>query len=132
MYLNREQFLNIADKHTFDLPLPDNLGTVKIRALTTGESEEYSKRCEEGKLGGIAAACLAATYALVDDEGNRLFDPKKQSDADLLRHRLPAVILHIGEAVNRISAGGLCEVEKYVKNWSKTQSVASSSDSAST
>lgn len=131
-YLNREQFLSLQDKHTYDLPLPDGLGTVRIRALTTAETEEFNRKCEQAKLGGIASSCLIACYALVDAEGNRLFDPNKQEDVDLIRLRLPAVVLHIGEAINRLSAGGLHEVEKYIKNWSKTQSDGLNSASAST
>lgn len=131
-FLTREQFTGVNDIHTVEVELPDGGGRVRIRALSSAETELYNKRVDDGKLSNIAAACLGCAYGLVDENGQRMFNPGDQKDIDLLKTKSPAIILHLHESIMRLSGGGKAEVEKYLKNWSKTQPVASSSDSAST
>ena len=131
-FLTREQFTGLNDLHSIEVELPDNQGKVRIRALSSVETELLNKRTEEGKLSNIAAACLACTYAILDADGQRMFDPGNQKDLELLKTKSPAIILHLNEVILRLSAAGKAEVEKYLKNWKKTQPEDSSSGSAST
>lgn len=130
MVLSREQLLQLQDLHTVKVALPDNMGEVSIRALSLAEVQEYNKQCagmdEQG------AAALLAAYALVDEQGNQLFDPKKDAEVSMLRKKAGFTVLRIAEAANRLSVAGKNEVEKLLKNYKKTSSDSGSSDSVST
>lgn len=129
MVLSRDQLLQLQDIHTVKVQLPDDMGEVSIRALSLAEVQEYNKSCSG--LDEQGAAALLAAYALVDEQGNRLFDPKKEADVALLRNKAGFTVLRIAEAANRLSVAGKNEVEKLLKNYKKTSLGSGSSDSVS-
>lgn len=127
--LSKSSILAIADLKHEDVPVPAWGGSVRVRAMSGAERDEFraSISTEDGQgipVGKFAVALLVAT--IVDEAGQRLFSA---SDMDALQKKSAAALDAPAAVAMRLNGLGGRAIEDAVKNSGADQSADSGSGS---
>jgi hypothetical protein len=131
-YLTRESFLQVDDINTREVTLPGSDCVVRVKTLKAAEASLYNKTAKDEELDSVQRAVLMCAWAMVDENGERLFDPNSKSDRKLLSTKSLASIMAVFRKANELAEGSALEVDKKEKNSETTQEDSSPSSSAST
>jgi hypothetical protein len=126
--LSREAILAADDLAAEDVHVPEWGGTVRVRALTAYERDQFEQALLDGRgpdrqinLANFRARLVALT--VVDAEGRRLFS---EEDAWLLGQRSAAAVARVFDVAQRLSGMSRRDVEQITGNSSTTATVVSS------
>lgn len=125
MLLSKTAILQASDLQHEDVNVPAWGGTVRVRAMTGLERDEFRTAIasEEGvPVGKFAAALLAAT--LIDESGNRLFGVE---DVEALQRKSARSLDAPAAVAMRLNGLGGQSVEESVKNSAADLNAASGS-----
>lgn len=143
MLLSKDQILNANDIDTRDVEVPEWGGTVRVRALSLKEANEWRRGMlksvakTDPKTRGITfeyqfneqlaelSTIRMLAIACIDAQGNRLFDGPK--DIEALSGKNPTPIKRCVDVIKEISGLGDDAADEAEKNSEPSPSDASSS-----
>lgn len=129
MLLDRAAIFAASDTTYEEVACPEWGGSVRVKALTAAERDDYEASLLTGKgknrelnLRNARAKLVART--VVDDTGKRLFS---DGDAEALGDKSAAVMQRLFETAQRLSGLSDDDVEELTEGFASGQSDASSS-----
>lgn len=109
--VNREALIASAKPKTREVALPDG-NSVRVRALTTGQAD-FIKSLNGNSDKGNA---LLFAMAVVDENGNPMFDPNNPADLETIAAMSFDVVFMVTQAATELSGMTKKGVEGLAKN----------------
>lgn len=132
MLLTRNQILDVDDLKFEDVEVPLWKGTVRVRALTAKERDQFETESQLSKTQDIEVTqrnlrARLVVKCLIDDKGNRLFTDE---EAEALGNKHSAVVNQLFWVARRLSAFTEKELDELIKNSTTSPAGADSGASA--
>lgn len=117
--LGREEILRAQDLETKDVAVPEWGGTVRVRALTGSERDQFEAGTviQQGKtmrlnLGNVRARLVA--LSVVDEEGQQIFSA---SDVEALGQKSAAALNRVASVAQQMSGLSDGDMEELTENF---------------
>jgi len=125
--LTRDQILNAQDLDSEDVAVPEWGGTVRVRALSGAERDNFEASITErkGRKTRMNLANLRARLVqlcVVDQKGKSLF---RRTDIDALGKKSAAALDRVFDVCRRLSGMTEEDIEEMTENFTETQGDAS-------
>lgn len=111
--LSKDDILNADDRPIVDVDVPEWGGSVKLRAMSAAQRDQYEQAMYESSKGktldNVRAALVA--YCLVDDEGKSMFTPKEVKELGEKGAAAISRLFDVAQQLNRMTDESIEELK---------------------